>query len=239
MKDSRKILITFNFWKGDKAQTMRAARFLADIEPTMCSNADMLFVCRPDCTQDEETVQYVSKKFHVYTATSRRSEVGWPQGCNGLFFGTADFIYEQRAAKKLPDYKAFLIFEGDSCPLVPDWIQKLSDAWDAANTSVLGPLIKSPPVHINGNALYSGDMKFLQYLSRKISGCSPCIGYDVFLYTALKKWGLKDCPIMRSHWHCPSMTPQVFRLLRSQGVVFLHGVKDESMMNVYWELTTV
>jgi len=227
--DPRKILITFQFWDGDKAQMMKVARFLANVEPAMSDLADIAFVCRNDSSQCRDTVEYVSKKFHVHTVKSRRTEVGWPAGCAGLFFGTADWIYEHKVAKRIPDYKAFLIMEADAAPLVPDWIAKLSSAWDAANVKVLGAL-QTGLVHINGNALYSGDMKFLKRVSREIAGCAPQGGYDYLLHPEWVRQGMADCPLMKSWWHHPGLDKATYDRLVEEGVVFLHGIKNDSVM---------
>jgi hypothetical protein len=214
---------------------MKVARFLASIQPTMSEEADILFMSRFDCTQDMETIQKVSHKFHVHHARCRRQGEGWPFGCNELFFGTMDWLYEQKEAELIPDYKAMLIMESDACPLVPDWISKLSAHWDAMNVKVLGALQPPPLVHINGNALYSGDMGFLKRVSREISGCTPHGGYDFVLHKEWVNLGCADSPLMRSWWRCPAMTRQVFDHLSAQGVVFLHGVKGDSVMERFLE----
>ncbi len=230
--DPRKILIAFQFWDGDKAQMMKVARFVADIEPAMQERADILFVCRNDSSQDMEVVKHVSGKFHVHHAKSRRGEVGWPGGCNGLFFGTMDWIYEMKEAGRIPDYKAVLIMESDAAPLVPDWIAKLSEAWDAARVNVFGAL-QEGLVHINGNALYSGDMKFLKRVSREIGGCSPSGGYDYLLHPEWVRQGCADCKLMRSWWRCPGLDDATYDQLVRDGVVFLHGVKNDSVMEQF------
>lgn len=235
LKDSRKILIAFQFWDGDKKQMMKVARFLSNVEPGISERADVLFMARNDCTQDEETIQRVANKFHVFHAISRRSEVGWPAGCNGIFFGTMDWVFEMREAKKIPDHKAILIMESDACPLVPDWIAKLSDAWDAAGVRVLGPLQPEPYVHINGNAMYSTDRDFLFRVSRQIGGCTPHGGYDYVLHGEWVRQGCADCKLMKSWWRHPSLTTDVYTRLVDAGVVFLHGIKDDSVMERYLE----
>ncbi len=230
--DHRKILIAFQFWDGDKAQMMKVARFVANVEPAMCELADIAFICRNDSSQDKETVKYVSNKFHVHTVKSLRAETGWPGGCNGLFFGTLDWVFSHKFAKRIPDYKAILIMESDAAPLVPDWIAKLSAAWDAADVKVLGAL-QTQLVHINGNALYSGDMKFLKRVAREIAGCSPQGGYDYLLHPEWVRQGCTDCSLMKSWWHHPGLDQPTYDALVESGVVFLHGIKNDSVMEQY------
>lgn len=233
MKDHRKILIMLQFWEGDKKQMMRVARFLADIETKMSEEADILFMSRYDCEQDPATVQYVSRKFGVHTARCRRQAEGWPYGCNELFWGSMDWVFEQREAKHISDYKALLLHEADALPTVPGWLKILSDQWDAADTKVLGAFQSQPGPHINGNALYSGEHEFLRRVSRGIGGCSPHGGYDYLLYPEWVRQGCKNSKRMRSFWQTPTLPYEHYEKLVSDGVVFLHGVKDDSVMDCF------
>lgn len=228
MKD--KILLALQFWAGDKKPAMETARLIADLEPRKSEKADFLFVSRYDCTQEQETVEYVSRKFNVYTHINRsRQGNGWPHGCNELWFGTMDHVYDYGRAKKIPTYKAVLTFESDACPIVPHWITRLSDLWDEAGVKVLGPMQRSPGLHINGNALFSGDPAFLKLIGRDIGGCSPQGGWDYILSPVFKKQGWADCAPMKSFWGCKTMNEEFFSSLLVQNVCFVHGVKDSSL----------
>jgi len=228
---SDKLLLALQFYGGDKEMAMRLARLIADLEPRHSEFADFLFVSRFDCEQDLKTVEYVSQKFNTHTYINRhRRGTGWPHGPNDLWFGTMDHIYDFSQAKRFPPYKAVLTFEADACPLVPNWHRELSRAWDEKPVKVLGSLLQYPGWHINGNALFSADLKFLYWVSRQIGGCSPISGWDFKLAKEFKQAGWADCPKMNSHWQTKTMSEERIEELRNSGVVFLHGVKDNSVI---------
>lgn len=232
MNPPTKILLALQFWEGDREAAMRLARLVADIEPAKSDRADFLFISRFDCTHDAETVKYVARKFNVYTHINRtRREVGWPAGPNGLWFGTMDHCYDYGRSKKLPTYKAILTFEADGFPLRPDWIARLSEEWDKSRgAKVVGAYQTSPGPHINGNALFSGDPQFLYEIARKISGCRPSGGWDYELAPTFKRLGWRDCAKMRSWWQMKTLPEETYLSLINQDVVFLHGVKDDSVI---------
>lgn len=231
MPAAQKLLLALQFWDGDKEQAMNVARLIADLQPGFCEIADFMFVARFDCEQDLKTVEYVSRKFNTnHFVNTRFRGAEWPFGCNQLFFGTVDYVFTMSEAKKIPDYKAVLTFEADTAPLSPNWISELSQAWDRANVKVLGALQSNPAPHINGNALFSCDLKFLKWLTRDIGGCTPHAGWDFVLAPQFKKWGWADCPAMRSWWQTKEMPKEVFEQLSREGVVFFHGIKNGDLI---------
>lgn len=231
-----KLLIALQFWEGDKAPAMETARLIADLEPQRCEKADFLFSARFDATHDPDTVEYVSKKFNVLTHVNKhRRGVGWPFGCNDLWFGTMDYVFDMSRAKRIPDYKAILTMESDASPISPYWINRLSDSWDKAKVKVHGPLLREPGLHINGNAMFSGEPAFLKLVARDIGGCSPHGGWDYILADVFRKQGWADCPIMRSYWGAARANQAWFDGLLAQEVAFLHGVKDDSIRRMVRE----
>lgn len=233
---SNKILLALQFWEGDRKPAMETARLIADLEPRMSEHAEFLFVSRFDCQHDLETVDYVSRKFKVHTFINRhRQGKEWPHGCNELWFGTVDHVYDFGRANRMPAYKAVLTFESDACPLSPHWISRLSAEWDRAKVKVFGPMQKSPGTHINGNCLVSGELSFLKMLGRDIGGCSPHGGWDYILAPLFKKHGWADCPLMKSFWGCKTMTKAWFENLLAEQVCFVHGVKDDSVRRMVRE----
>lgn len=234
MKDNRKILLALQFWEGDRAQAMKVARLIADLETHHSNRADFLLVSRFDCTHDMDAISYVSRKFNVRTHISRRRATGWPFGPNELWFETMQYVYEHTVEeKRMPDYKAVLTFEADAAPLCPNWIPMLADAWDETRpANVVGALLQHPGPHVNGNALFSCDTGFMHWLVRQVSGCTPHGGWDYILAPRFKEWGWKNCNAIRSWWQTPTLTREAFEQLYSQGVCFLHGVKDDSVLRM-------
>lgn len=227
-----KILLALQFYGEDREKAMKVARLIADLEQRHSEYADFLFVSRFDCSHDKKTLDYVSRKFNVYSHISRRREVGWAGGCNGLWFGTMDWIYSVNEAKRFPQYKAILTFEADAVPLSPNWISEISRAWDAGQpTKVMGAMQTSPAEHCNGNCLFSGDIKFLKHIARDIGGCSPHAGWDFALRGTFKRLGWKNSPLFRSWWNYPSMTAETYEQLLRENVVFFHGIKNDDTVN--------
>lgn len=229
-----RVLLVLQYWKGDRDQAMRLARFIADLQTSKCENADFLFVARFDCAHDQDTVEYVSKKFNVFTYTSKRRGVGWPNGCNDLWFGSVEWVHSMIEGKKVVPYKAFLTFESDCVPLAANWINRLSTAWDEANAKtpifVLGPYLTAPGPHINGNMLLSGNPAFTHWVTRKVGGAPPNAGWDYVMYRDFKRWGARDLPIMRSYWGTKTFSDDAFLAEIAAGTVFIHGIKDDSLL---------
>jgi hypothetical protein len=232
---SDKILLALQFWKGDKAQAVKLARFIADLCPGMCEQADFLFSSRFDCSQDQETIKYVSRKFHVWTNVCRRRGVGWPMGCNELWFGTMDWINGMILKRHMPHYRAVLTFEADCVPMQTGWIAHLRREWDRLQRErpvyVAGALLQAPGTHINGNALFSLDLEFLRWLTRDISSVGAAAGWDYHLAAEFRKWGWAEVTGMQSYWNSRTLPPSVIGNLFAQQLVFMHGVKDDSLLN--------
>lgn len=215
---------------------MKLARLIADIQPGFCNIADFLFVARFDSEQDEATINQVARKFrvHHFINKNRRGE-GWPSGCNDLWFGTMDWIYTHGVAEHIPTYKAILTFEADSAPLHLNWVKSLSDGWDAANTKQFGPIVHAATglhEHVNGNALFSGDHDYLKWVARDVGGCTPHVGWDYVLRDAFKERGRAAAPMMRSLYRKSTMTEGEYQRNLQEGVAFLHGVKDDSLLRI-------
>jgi hypothetical protein len=227
--------MALQFWKGDKEQAMRLARFIADLSPEFCEQADILFSARFDCPQDVETVKYVSRKFNVWQHTSRRRGVGWPHGCNELWFGTMGWIHGGIESLRLPHYKAVLTFESDCVPMQVNWISQLRAEWDKAQakkqTYVMGTLLQAPGEHINGNAMFSTDLRFMRWLSKDIVSASSAAGWDYWLAPEFKQWGWHVCKGMRSYWNTKTLPQETIDELWRSNLIFMHGVKDDSLLN--------
>ena len=246
-----KILIALPHWDGDKNQAMLLARLLADTQPTHTNAADILFVHRFDSSLDNGTIQYVSRKFNVKTQRSVSREIGWPQGCNGTFFGMIDWIYRDMVSKggKSP-YKMVLVAESDCAPLYTDWIERMSKEWDRINAikkvCIAGHLIPDGDVkrnnaHINGGScMISTHPKFMEWMATKVAGgMRQDGGWDWLLTKKFEKIGWSHTPTIRSEWHRKSaFTMLDFQRLRGEGVVWFHGQKDNSLLDVARSMIT-
>lgn len=235
---SPKILIVLEFWQGDKEQAMQTARFIADLQPAHCEAADFLFVSRFDCAQDADTIKYVSRKFNVFHYRSPKQGAGWPHGCNELWFGAMEWIYHFIEAKRVPHYKAIFTIEGDGLPLQSNWIVDFSRKWDELNTIkpiyVAGAILGAGTdgEHINGQAFFSGDLKFLHWLVKQVGGAPPNVGWDYWLRFEFKRRGWAQMPGLRCLWNTKTFTPEQYKSELQDGTVWLHGVKDNTLYNM-------
>lgn len=236
---AEKILISIPYWAGDNGQASLLAKLLADLSPTHSNLADILFVHRFDAKpMNEEVIKHVSRKFNVMQHKSGRKETGWPMGCNGLFFGSLEYVYNMSIAGKIPAYKAIFNMASDVVPLVPDWLEYLHQQWRFLPANLrhsiysAGALIDHPDhPHINGDAfLYSGDPKFLKWLAKDVGGVKQRAGWDWVLAGDFRRWGWANLPNVYSLWQTPTMSWAEAENWRAKGAVLIHGVKDNSLL---------
>lgn len=235
---SNKILIVLQFWDGDKAQAMKLARLLADLEDTHSVQADFLFVARFDSHHDTNAVRYVSRRFNTHTHTSRRRGVGWPCGCNSLFFGGLEWVYHKMNAGQIPHYRGVLILGADSVPLEKDWISTMLAGWSKVNKKkkvyLAGAMAEAGGrVHINGDCiLLSGDLDFLKWLAVTVGDVSVAAGWDWILSEEFASWGWADFSFVKSLWRKPTFTEAEWTIYKDAGVSWVHGVKDDSLLEI-------
>jgi len=236
---SNKILIALQFWEGDKKGALKLASYLADLEPKHSALADIVLVNRFDCPNDyRDVIEKISRKFNVYSYKSPQRGTGWPDGCNGLWFGTMEWAFSFMEDKKLPHYKAIFTCEADGAPVHQDWIARMSSAWDLIQLTrkrvyIAGPLVSGNGVeeHINGNCLVSCDMKFLHWVTRRVSGVPGGCGWDYYMRTAFKQWGWANVPGMVSYYNTPHFSEEQFIGMQKQDLIWVHGDKSNCLVD--------
>lgn len=237
-KLSDKILIAIPFWKGDRHQALLLAKLIADLQPGHSTEADILLVNRADCPPfDPAAIKYISRKFNVFKHRSARKETGWPQGCNGLFFGMLEYVYHMSEAGRIPNYRAVLNMASDVVPLTRDWISYLRHQWEFLPANLrhpvyaAGALIDGDHPHINGDAfLMSGELRFLKWLVKDVGGIRQPAGWDWILAPQFEQWGWGNIPGVHSLWQTPEMPRAVAEEWKKRGAVLIHGVKNNSLL---------
>src|SRR6478736_442935 len=126
-RDTRKMIVALQFWEGDKAKAMHLAKFIADLEPKKNELVDFAFVARFDAKHDPAVIEYVSRKFNVWTLTGTRRTEGWPDGCNDLALD----LFQQSAVRTRvrgpwENHKALYLIESDVMPMCRDWLARVS-----------------------------------------------------------------------------------------------------------------
>jgi len=239
---SQKILIALQYWAGDSKLALKLAKFLADIEPRHSDQADFLLLSRYDCPLDTTTVQHLSRKFNVHGFRGWKRGTGWPAGCNDLWLTVMEWAASMSQAKKIPEYKAIFTCEADGAPLFRDWITRMHEAWDQVSREkpvvVAGPLVLPGP-HINGNCLVNGSPKNLNWLAHGMPSVHPAVGWDYLLAPLLKKAGWANIPGMRSIYNTPTFSAERRKSLQEEGVFWVHGGKDDSLIRLGREEWTI
>lgn len=230
----RKILIALQYWDGDRTNALALARYLADLEPEHSKDADFLFMARFDSSLDEATIKHVARKFNVFSVKSRRRGVGWPCGCNELWFSVMEWVQSMVGHKKTPHYKAIFTCEADGAPIPRDWVKRMSAEWDRVNTPrpiVMAGAMQANGPHINGNALMSGDLNFLTWIGRRVGGVVVDCGWDYCMATDFHRRGWADIPGMKSLYNTPTFSAQQYEDMVKQDWIWVHGGKDQSLIN--------
>lgn len=227
-----KINVALQFWDGDRTRAMHLARFIADLEPSFNNLVDFTFVARWDAQHDDQTVEYVSKKFKTWKLKGRRTGTGWPRGCNDLALDLLQQSAMKVSRKEWPDHKALYLIESDVMPLCRDWLARLAAEWDDATNHgkfVLGAWCPFHATcgHINGNMLVAPD------IARRLINIDMCpvkSGWDAYLaYKFEPHWAKSK--IMQNHYDNRANIPEEVLWSSVDGVtesVVVHGVKDMS-----------
>lgn len=237
-----RILILLSYWKGDRAQAMLLARLLADLEPGHSKSCDFAFIARRDCKHSAPDINYVSKKFPAFTGISARHETGWPLGCGGLLFGAVDWCMKGIHNGKLPKYKAILNLAADTCPLVNDGLAYMHAEWDRLSkkgVKIAGAMVGGNArcvsgKHINGDCtLFSADPEFLFWFAKQAgTTLRRGGGWDWLLAPQFELKGWSNIEGIRSDWKRPTFRPEEWDGYRAQGIRWLHGTKDNSLLEL-------
>jgi len=232
---SGKILIALQMWQGDRIQCMNLAKFLADLEPAHSEFADFLLVHRFDCASPADIVPKLSRKFNTFVYKTPHCDTGWPLGCNAVTYHAIEWVRCMLEAKKIPEYKAIFLCEGDGGPVQRNWIEKMHAAWDAANAKgpifQAGPYMPPPTEHINGNCLINGSLPALQWFCKR-QWQTRAGGWDWVGYEEFKKHGAVDVPGMKNLYAKVSFTEAEWKQLIADDVIWCHGDKSNDL--IYW-----
>lgn len=219
----------------------KLVRLIADYELGHSELADLLFVPRFDCAVNPGVFAHASRKFNVFSYTSKKRETGWPRGCNSIVFSALEWAYRKISARQVPSYKALFVMAADTAPLRRDWLPLLSNTWDTLQNPlkpayVAGCLLAETPyvhTHINGDAmLLSCDLKFLKWLA-VTAGCpDACVGWDYAYAKDFERWGWSNIPFIKSHWRRGDFAREEWDNEVRESTIILHGVKTEALLDL-------
>ncbi len=226
-------LIVLQFWQGDRDKAMRLAKFIADIEPKKRDDIDFMFMARADCSHDRATANYVARKFNVGLLKPQMRAVGHPWACWVMLFSILEWLWKMKQAGTRAPYKWVLAFEPDCVPISKTWLDDLKAEWNSLNAYVVGSETFHWQMHLNGNAMYSCADDFLQWFVQglTIQAVPQKEPYDIWLFPRFAQWGVGYSRKIANRCGQPSMTPEEAQALMNMGLVFVHGVKDDSLFH--------
>jgi hypothetical protein len=214
--------------------TLELARLICDLEPERREQTEFFLVYRKD------TPLYVPMAFEgmakpkfgrAMARIARNYDDGWPGGSNML---AASAFLEMSILKRgdICRNDAFLLFEPDTVPLAPDWIDQLSAEWDrvkAGGKEAFGIWHQQAgpeTLHLNGNAVF--EVAYYDKHLNLMIGPST-MGWDWFYRDHLIPIS-QDSDLMAQMYATGTITPEQFDGITKNGQkpVFLHGVKDNS-----------
>jgi hypothetical protein len=171
---------------------LRIAKFLRNISQNKASY-EFLLVSSFQTKPNEELLAAFSELAPTSTYACRNQVAGYPEGATAMFWETMDYI----AAQTRPDNGFSLWLESDMIPVKHDWLDRLSQLWNAGRQEllVMGLLVpnlyrrkflRKPRLllgeHINGGACYS--KQFSRLISRHARQGRV---FDVDLFPFLKQ----------------------------------------------------
>lgn len=226
----KKGLIAVQYWEGDKKKAMHLAKLIADIEPVHRDDVDFVFIARADCEHDQETVNHVLRKFNVRKLKCMARATGHPWGCWVLWFSLMEWFYHMRAANKLPSYDWVFPFEADCVPMTKTWINDLHEEFTRHQSMLVGAEWLQGYHHLNGNMMVSADMQFIKWLVMGVTmgGVPRQEPWDVYLFPKFSQWGVGFSDKFLNAYATRTLSQEEYEKLQQRGLVWLHGVKDDS-----------
>jgi hypothetical protein len=110
----------------------------------------------------------------------------------------------------------------------------MSRAWDEANhlkpVCVAGPVVELPGRHMNGNLMVSGQPETLKWVLRAVDAIRVNAGWDWVLSPQFEKRGWANVPGMVSYYNTRNYTVDQFASAQQNQLIWIHGVKDYSLI---------
>lgn len=229
-------LYALQVYQDEIPQAIKIARLLSELAgDEHFAHADCCIVYRKDCPASKKLENLLAESFEtVHVHRSARREVGFPAGANGMWCDLMDYSANQHFKKKW-NYKFILTTEADALPISKDWQEKLIAQWDR-DYSVVGCWHENGEHevgHINGNALFN---PLISRMSPKFMGCAEYQAWDTWFAAEFHRLGWKKTQAIRNLYRKKNLTLKEFEVLVKSGCVWLHGVKDDSALNLVREL---
>jgi hypothetical protein len=150
-------------------------------------------------------------------------ERGWPMSCNRLFAIATNYMAKRR--------QPWLWCEADCIPLKHGWIDLIESEYLASGKPFLGAVVGKPYPHLNGNAVYPGDLRtrcpWIVYADR--------VPWDLIRQHLVLPYA-RNSPLFQHEWgDVKTNTPPTFQdesslaAIRPDACLF-HRCKDGSLI---------
>jgi hypothetical protein len=184
-------------------------------------------------------VNALKSRFDVHVAKSTHRGTGYPWGSWCLWFSVWEWVARRLRVKGARQYDWVFAFEADCSPAQPQWIEAIDREVCAApkDAMVLGSVVYHHQMHINGNLVVRPDVRFFNWLLRgvTVAGVPPKAAWDLYLFPEFVKQGVCGLRAIRNACALPTTPPGYLDFCKQEGVFFVHGIKDESLKQVFRE----
>jgi hypothetical protein len=225
-------LYALQVYNEEIPQAIKIARLLSEFAGDQhFDHADCCIVYRRDCPESKKLESIMAESFEtVHTRRSARREVGFPGGSNGVWCDLMDHSANEHSKKKW-SYKFVLTTEVDALPIARDWQERLLAEWDK-DYSVVGCWHENGEHavgHINGNAMFH---PMISRMSGKFIGCAEHHAWDTWFADEFERIGWKKTKAIQNLYRKKELTEKEFNSLIKDECVWLHGVKDDSALDL-------
>ncbi len=231
------LILALQYHQQDRAEALRLAKFIAEIEPQRRHDIEFVFVRRWDAAPvDDATLAHVAEKFRVSQCETVTRWTGWPAGPNAM---AVDFLtrasWLNQPGGEWENVSGILLLEPDCVPLSANWLDQIIRSWDFAcidQAWCMGSWRNSGGEfgHINGCAVYRTDFAKLVGLHRLGEND---IAWDCWhSQFSHKHWARSG--LFLNRFQERNATEEILRTPEIGGVppVLAHGYKDDSCYNI-------
>lgn len=237
------MIAAIQYWAEDEAQALTLARLLADIEPSKREDFMLVLARRGDCPISEEagrTRDYCTEKFQTMLLRSPREEVGYPDGCFGLWAGTLERLSTLWLDGNIPWEWGRTVFfcEADGAPICSDWIDRMRVAHALTRSiglQVTGAVMEEHGAHVNGNLIL--DLR-IKGEHPSLMECPTRVAWDLHHADLLVGLTRASVIIRNEHgtrnWTADTLAPI------GRASAWVANVKDDSVLRyARWALKTL
>lgn len=235
-----KLLITISYWQGDYDFADKLANLIAANEAVKNQTADIALVARQDAPPlPASTVAALRAKFvEVHELKCERRAVGYPYAANEMWYWLASILAKAsiRGVRWKDKYQGWLNLEPDCVPTKKNWIELVSKEWEMASNNkklALGTVMVVDQVtpHLNGVAVYSMTVG-LDLFGPHAAFSGPAHNpYDLEIAGKLLPKSQNTTGI-KLKFKCATISKEQFDDEVEGGVYLLHGIKDESALDL-------